>query len=410
MSIQGFDSALERRGTNSVKWDSCAPDELPLWVADMDFAPPACVAEAITDRLAHPALGYTFASPAWEGAVRSWCQDRQGWEPGRLFALQGVMTGLHGAILATSKPHDNVVIQPPVYHPFASIPPRLNRRVLEAPLRVGIASRVEPDGACPVHMEFDWAALESAFSQPETTTMILCSPHNPGGVIWDRSTLIRLGTLARTHGVCLVVDEIHADIVRQEGSFISFGRLLAEKVWGDQVPDVFIIQAPTKSFNIAGISSAWACASSEELFHRFEQMVRNLGTEVINILSYAAAEAVYTRGYPWLVEARGAIDQNLSWLHQEVLAFNRSQAATGKPCLAASMPGATYLYWLHVGALGGSDSRAFVAGLREAGLRLNPGAQFGTGGDGFVRINCATHPDILAAAWAKLRARLLGQD
>lgn len=408
MMIPGIDSPLDRRGTNCVKWDTCGPDELALWVADMDFAPPGCVAQAITARLQHPALGYSFASKAWEAAVRNWCRDHQGWEPGRLFALQGVMTGLHAAILGSTKAHDSVIIQTPVYHPFASIPPRLNRNLVEAPLTVKVADRVELDGSRAVHMSFDWASLESAFARPETSAMILCSPHNPGGIVWDRPTLVRLGELAISHGIALIVDEIHADLVRHEGSFTSFGKLLAEKAWGNQAPDAYVIQAPTKTFNIAGISSAWACTSSDELFHRFDQIVRNLGTEVINIISYAAAEAVYSHGDPWLTEIKALIDQNLIWLQHQVMAFNQARAAENRPSLGGSIPEASYLYWLYVADTGGADSRQFATHLREAGLRLNPGAQFGTGGDGFVRINCATHPDILKAAWARLVARLQG--
>ena len=361
-----FDQVHDRRNTGSLKWD-VAENELPLWVADMDFACPPAVAQAIAERAEQGIFGYSVVPDAWYEAYMGWWEARHGvrYERDWLAFCAGVVPAISSAVRCLTNPGDKVVLQTPVYNAFFNCIEDNGRRVLENPL----AYR---DGA----YEMDLADLEAKLADPRAALLILCNPHNPVGKIWDVETLARVGELCEKHGVVVVSDEIHCDITApgvKYVPFISAGEACAR----NSVTCV----APTKTFNIAGLQTSAIVVPNARLRERVMRALSNDKVAEPNFFACAAAQAAFEHGAEWLDELREYVFANREFAG----AFLRERV----PEVRLVEAQATYLLWVDCSAVV-ANAREFVSFMRErTGLMVCPGEAYGKPGAGFVRINVA---------------------
>jgi cystathionine beta-lyase len=380
-----FDRVIERRGTDAVKWDGLqarfgVDDAIPMWVADMDFASPPCVVEALVERARHPIYGYTLRSDAYYEAVTGWLRRRHGWEVRRewLGHSPGVVSGLGLLVAALTEPGDRVIIQPPVYYPFTRVIQTWGRQVVHNPLRF--------DGQ-RYTMDFD--DLERC-AREGAKMLILCSPHNPVGRVWTREELTRLGEICLAHGVLVVSDEIHSDLVYpgyRHTPFASLSPAFAE--------NSVTCLAPSKTFNLAGLNTSVLVIPNERLRAAFQASPVTSVTTGTNVFGATALIAAYTHGDAWL-------DALLAYL-QESLAYLRDYFASHIPAIRVIEPEGTYLVWLDCRGLGLADDELDRFMLREAGIATDEGHIFGPGGSGFQRLNIACPRSVLVRALQQLR-------
>jgi len=385
-----FDAVLDRRGTGSLKWDFPArrlgaPEALPMWVADMDFAAPPAVIEALARRAAHGAFGYASFPESVREAVAEWMKTRFGWEI-RLDWVSiapGVVPSLYACVRALTRPGDGVIIQTPVYPPFFSAVEASGRRLVRNPLRF-------EDGCWTM----DFEDLERRIDD-QTRTLILCSPHNPVGRVWTEEELRRLADICRTRDLTVVADEIHADLVFRGQRHIPFMTLSPE------IADRTItLTAPSKTFNIAGLAASLGIASSRALRDGFRREFASTGWELPNVFGLVAMEAAYRGGGPWL-------EALLVYLEMGADLLDRFFAERLKP-LRFYKPEGTYLALIDGRGLGLSAHGWNDFLLRKAGVCLNDGASFGAETEGFARINFGCPHSVLIEALARME-RALGE-
>ncbi len=379
-----FDSLIDRTKTHSIKWDTgllpedCR-DAIPLWVADMDFASPPEVVEAIQDRAAHPIYGYTNCSEEYYRSFIEWMKRRDSWDIKKEWIVfsPGVVPALNLAVLAYTQPGDTIIVQPPVYYPFESAVRNNGRQLIENPL-------VIRDGRYT--MDFD--DLEKKIDA-RTKVLILCSPHNPVGRVWTTGELSRLVDICAGRGIVIVSDEIHSDIIL--GTEVHH----CTATVSDKAAAITItLTAPNKTFNLAGLQTANIVIPNARLRNAFVQQVTNIGLGLSNIFGMVAQGAAYDKGEPWL---------------EELLIYLRENYDTVRHFLAQRVPvikvfplEGTYLPWLDCRGLGLSDAQLHDFFLKDAKLWLDDGTMFGTGGSGFMRLNIACPRSILVKALEQL--------
>lgn len=376
-----LDTVIDRRGTNSVKWDETAPGELPMWVADMDFAVAPKIREALAARVEHGIFGYADVTDAWYNAYRGWWSRRHGLDIERdwLIFCTGVVPAISSIVRKLTTPNENVVIQTPVYNIFFNSIVNNGCRVLESPL-------VYEGGE--YHIDFD--DLERCLADPQTTLMILCNPHNPIGKIWDRETLHRIGELCARHHVTVISDEIHCDLTAPGREYVPFASV------SEQCRRISIsCMAPTKTFNIAGLQTAAVMVPDPQLRHR---VWRGLNTDEVaepNVFAIEAAVAAFEHGADWLDELRAYIQVNRETVDEYLKA--------NIPALHLVPSEATYLLWLDCAAV--TQDSAALADLirRETGLFLSNGRQYGESGRTFLRMNIACPKTTLLDGLDRLR-------
>ncbi|OGT90445.1 MAG: aminotransferase [Gammaproteobacteria bacterium RIFOXYA12_FULL_61_12] len=386
-----FDRPIDRTGTASVKWDGRKAmfgadhaDVLPLWVADMDFAAPEAVTRALSARAAHPIYGYTLFPDSLFTALAGWMQRRHGWtiEREEVIWSPGVVPSLHAAVLGLTRPGEGVIVQSPVYPPFFSAVHATGRQLIENPLRL------EGDGYA-----MDLEYLEHCAKAARL--LILCSPHNPVGRVWKPDELQAVLAIARRHGLTVLSDEIHHDLVYPGETHTVLARLAGP---GDRV---ITAAAPSKSFNIPGLGlSALICPDPEDraaLVRAFDQ----LHVSASNPFSIAAFEAAYREGAPWL-------DALLGYL-AGTRAFALDLIARECPGIRAIPPQGTYLLWLDCRELGLDDQALKRFFLEKPRLGLNPGISFGAPGSGFMRLNLGAPHATIAEALQRLALALRPQ-
>lgn len=383
-----FDTVIDRRGTNSVKWDETAPGELPMWVADMDFAVAPAIREALAARVEHGIFGYADLTDAWYNAYRGWWSRRHGLDIERdwLMFCTGVVPAISSIVRKLTTPNENVVIQTPVYNIFFNSIINNGCRVLESPL-------VYEGGE--YHIDFD--DLERCLADPQTTLMILCNPHNPIGKIWDRETLRRIGELCARHHVTVIADEIHCDLTAPGREYVPFASV-SEKCRRISIS----CMAPTKTFNIAGLQTAAVMVPDPQLRHR---VWRGLNTDEVaepNVFAVEAAVAAFEHGADWLDELRAYIQGN----RETVASYLRESI----PALHLVPSEATYLLWIDCSAVT-QDSAALADFIRrETGLFLSNGRQYGGSGRTFLRMNIACPRTTLLDGLDRLRRAIEALD
>ncbi|WP_192035520.1 PatB family C-S lyase [Halomonas sp. YLGW01] len=368
----------------SQKWHRHDDDVLPLWVADMDFRSPPAVIEALEARIAHGVFGYGEVPDSLREALCAWSGEHYDWAiaPEWQHWLPGVVPALHLASLAFTAPGDGILTVTPIYPPFLSVAERTGRRAQTAPL-----AEPEVPGE-PWRLDLD--ALEAAIT-PETRLLLWCQPHNPTGRAWSSEELNGLAALVERHDLLVVSDELHCDLLLDEG---ARHRPLAAQ-FPALARRIITLWAPSKTFNLAGLTAACAVIPDASLRRRFAAAAKGLMPDA-NVLGLVAAEAAYTQGEPW----RQALLATLRG-HRVRLA----EAVAGWPGVTMSAPQSTYLAWLDLRRSGLGESPQRVL-LEEARVALSDGADFGW--PGFVRLNFGTTRSQLDEALSRLD-RVLAQ-
>lgn len=379
-----FDQIIDRRHSDSTKWRHYDADVLPLWTADMDFASPAPVVEALLDRVAHGVYGYCIESAELRAVVAERLGRLYGWrvEPDEILFQTGVLSGFQQVCRAVATARDGVLVQPPVYP-----------HIYEAPADNGSVHQESPlvrrqDG----QYEIDLEAFESAIT-PETRVFILCNPHNPVGRVFTRMELERVAEICLRHNVVICSDEIHCDLV-----FDGYRHTPIASIAPEVAAQTVTLMAPSKTFNVAGLRCSMAIVPDEGLRRRLQAQAVKPFAEV-NILGFVAALAAYRDGQDWLDQVLAYLTRNRDWVVDFV--------ANELPGVSAVSPEATYLAWLDCREAGieGSPYQFF---LDRAGVALQDGATFGTTGEGFVRLNFACPRPTLVEALERMKRALRG--
>lgn len=374
-----FEEVHERRKTRSVKWDLMemiyevedASEILPLWVADMDFPAPPPVTEALKKRLEHPILGYTYMDEEIKSAVAAWQLKRNDWKikEEEIMFQSGVIPAIAAILQVFTNPGDAVVVTPPVYPPFFSIPQNQGRKVLYSELN-------QQDG----EFSFDFEDLEEKFSK--ASFFIFCHPHNPGGKVWKEDEMKEILRLAEKHDVLIISDEIHSDLVLKAHQHIPLAKLA-----GDQAHRIFTCTAPTKTFNLAGIQASMLIVTDPKKRMRLENHAAANGTGMMNAFAPVALKAAYEEGDVWLDELLEVLSSNMDRVIEKL--------NDAIPSIKISKPESTYLMWLDCRELGMEESEIMDKLLNVGKVALEPGSKYGEAGTGFLRLNVACPPSVL---------------
>lgn len=366
-----FNREVIRRGTDSTKWGSLShlfgnEDAIPMWVADMDFKSPDAVVKALTERAEHGVYGYGRRGDEYYQPVSAWLKKRHGWDVPTdwMFHSPGVLTGLSFLLTLLTDKNDGIMIQTPVYHPFAHIIENLQRTVVNNPLRL------TEDGT----YKMDLAHLRQEANRAKV--LILCNPHNPVGRVWSREELQELSDVCAEQGIFVIADEIHSDLIMPGFKHTPFASL-SESVANNCA--TFI--APSKTFNLAGLQSAISIIADEALRERYKHTLSTYHLTSPNIFGALAQTTAYESGEEWLDELLPYIADNAAF----VGGYLREHA----PEIKVTPLEGTYLMWLDFRSLGLDDKELAEFTNKVAGVAMNQGHTFGAGGSGFVRMNIA---------------------
>ncbi len=375
-----FDKQVNRRNTNSMKWN-VAENELPMWVADMDFETAPEIRKALETRVAHGVFGYTDIPKEWAYAYTDWWDRRHRYHmnPESLIFCTGVVPAISSIVRKLTTPAEKVLIQTPVYNIFFNSIINNGRLVFQSPLSY--------DGQ---EYSIDFERLEQDLSDPQTSMMILCNPHNPVGKLWSKEELKKIGELCFRHHVIVVSDEIHCDITEPGKNYIPFASV------SDICRQISITCiAPTKAFNIAGLQTAAVHVPDEKLRHK---VWRGLNTDEVaepNAFAIDVAIAALTQGEPWLEEVRVYIQIN----KEDAIRYIEENI----PELQVVPTEATYLLWMDCRKIS-QDSKELATFIREkTGLYLAEGSQYGADGNYFLRLNAACPHATLMDGLARLK-------
>ena len=362
-----FDKTIDRRATNSYKWDSAPEGVLPMWVADMDFRTAPAIIDALQKRVAHGIFGYTRVPDAYYDAVTSWFSRRHGWDIDREWIIytSGVVPAVSAVIKALTVPGDKVIVQTPVYNCFFSSIRNNGCEIVSNPLRRTTDT-----------YEMDFDALERCAADPRAKVMLLCNPHNPAGRVWTPDELTRLGNICLRNGVTVVADEIHCELVYQGFKYTPFASL----------SDAFLHRSvtcvsPSKAFNIAGLQIANIVAFDNDLRSRIDKAININEVCDVNPFGVAATIAAYNEGEEWL-------NQLVDYLHgnyEAMAEFCRREL----PEFPITRLEGTYLVWMDCSSLDMPSDALEHALLDDARLWLNAGTMYGAEGEGYMRWNIA---------------------
>ncbi|MCL2215271.1 MAG: pyridoxal phosphate-dependent aminotransferase [Treponema sp.] len=378
-----FDTVIDRKNTSSIKYDPASrgkpEDVLPLWVADMDFAAPSCVKDALISRAQHGIFGYSEPCGAYFPAVQEWFKNRFEWSTEKEWILitPGVVNALYLAVRAFTKPGDGIVVQQPVYYPFNSAVQKTGRALL-------VNELIYSEG----HYRIDFEDFENKIKVAKL--FILCNPHNPVGRVWTNDELIRMGEICLRYGITVIADEIHQDIIFPPYKHHVFAAL--DKRFSDFT---VTCTSPSKTFNLAGLQHANIFIPSEQLRALFKQEYENCGLSQPGIMGLVSCEAAYTGGAQWLDALINYLAGNMSLINEFLHNYI--------PKIKLVKPEGTYLAWLDFSELGLSDNELNNAITHKAKLWLNNGPTFGRGGNGFQRLNAACPRSLLQNALERLR-------
>lgn len=382
-----FETILDRRNTGCLKWDAWekrghSKDDLPLWVADMDFKAAPEILDALQKRVAHGVFGYTMATDSYYDAVLNWFDGHHGWRPAREWCVltPGVVFALATAINAYTQPGDAVVIQPPVYYPFGLMIKENGRTLAESPL-------LYDSKTC--HYAMDFEGFEKTLEETGAKLFILCNPHNPVGRAWTKEELRRIGDICLAHDVVVVADEIHADFARPGFTHVPYASLGAR-----YANNAVICTAPSKTFNLAGLQVSNIFIPNQKLRHAFKAAKSRTGYDEPSPLGVVACEAAYTQGDAWLKALKEKLEENHAVLQDAVAQMSGVKLVPLE---------STYLPWLDCQGLGLSDAKLKSLVEDDAHLWLDLGTMFGDSGSGFVRMNLASPTPLVQEACNRLK-------
>ncbi len=389
MDCKIFDTVIDRKNTNSYKYDFAAENGLPegvlpLWVADMDFKAPECVLEALGKCVDHGIFGYSDVKDSYYDAAASWFARRFNWKPEKewLVKTPGVVYALAMAVRATTEKGDRVIIQPPVYYPFYNVIRNNEREIIESPL-------VYSDGKYTI----DFEDFENKIRDNGVKLFILCSPHNPICRVWTKDELARLGEICGKYGVTVVSDEIHCDFTWEGHPHCIFT---------EAVPSMkdrtIICTAPSKTFNLAGLQTSNIWIPGEELRADFQREIAASGYTVMNGMGLVACQAAYLGGEEWHEANKAYIRGNLD--------FVRKYLEENIPQIKLIEPDGTYFAWLDCSGLGLGSEELEDLIINKAGLWLDSGKIFGECATQFQRIVLACPREIVVKALGFLKEAL----
>jgi cysteine-S-conjugate beta-lyase len=375
-----FDEPVAREGTNCIKYDLREEifgrkDVIPMWVADMDFSTPDFIIGALKNRLNHEICGYTFRPPEYYSSVIEWIRTRHNWnvEKEWICFSPGIVPALNFSTLALTEPGDRIIVQPPVYFPFFSAVESHGRQLIYNRL-------VESEG----RWKMDFESLASQIDS-RTKMIIISNPHNPVGRVWTPEELTILAEICLKNHILILSDEIHSDLVLP-GFIHTPVASLSEEIAASTIT----FMAPSKTFNLAGLSTSSVIISNPVLRKSFSRFVENLHVGGGNIFGTIASIAAYSNGHAWLNELLDYIDNNIDF----VADYCRKMV----PEIIPVMPEATYMMWLDCRKFEMTGSQLQNFFVQKAGVGMNEGSTFGPGGEGFMRINLAsTHQTVMRA-------------
>jgi len=368
-----FDQVTDRAGTSSLKWDRYPPEVLPMWIADMDFPSPASLQEALIKRVQHGVFGYTYPDVTLKGAIISWYLSHHGWQiqPEWIVFMTGVVSGLNNFCQAFRESYHSVVVQTPVYPPILHAPEIAGLNKVEIPL-----SR-QVDGKYTLDLDILEQSMKS-----EKCQFILCNPQNPTGRVFTQSELLAIADLCDKYNVLVCSDEIHSDLVFAPHRHIPFASLrpsIAERT--------ITFAAPSKTFNMAGLSCAFAVIPNPKLREVFKHQVESFSGHP-NTLGLTAGLAAYTTGSPWLQTLLEYLSANRQFMQD----FIRTKI----PEISWYPPEGTYLAWLDFTGIGQQNPAQML--LNDGAVALNPGIEFGEPGRQCVRLNFGCPMEVLGNA------------
>lgn len=378
-----FDQEINREGSNSVKYDGRQAmfgksDVIPVWVADMDFAAPPTVTQALIERAAHPIYGYTLFPDSLYQALIDWMQRRHGWTIQRdwIVMCPGVVPSINAAVMAFTQPGEAVIVQPPVYFPFFSAVTETGRKLIRNPLHL-------ENGRYTI----DFDHLEQCAK--DAHLLLLCSPHNPVGRVWQPSELGRLLEIAEKHDLIIFSDEIHADLIYPGNRHHALGAFPGHNA------NIITAVAPSKTFNIPGLNLSALIIPDKSTRNAITQVFNTLHVSASNPFSITAFEAAYCEGEAWLeallIYLRDTRDSVATFLAQYLPEIKVIQAE------------GTYLLWLDCRAMRMTDAQLKQFFVGKAGVGMSPGTLFGTEGSGFMRLNIGAPRRTILEVLARIR-------
>lgn len=375
-----FDEIINREGTDCIKYDWRSEvfgnaDVIPMWVADMDFSTPSFVTDAISERLKHEILGYSFRPDSYFDAFIGWVTALHGWNIRREWIefSPGVVPALNMCTLAYTKPGEEIIIQPPVYTPFHGAVKDHGRKLLFNNLKETAGGWV-----------MDFEGLRKTIT-PATRLIIISNPHNPVGRAWQHAELAELVDICDSNGIVILSDEIHSDLVLPGNLHVPLASV------SDRAAAITVTcMAPSKTFNLAGLSTSSMIIPDEGLREKYRNVLVGLHLHLGNIFGNVASEAAYTHGREWLSEMIGYIQGNvdlvIDYCHEHL------------PRIKPLRPEATYMVWLDCRQMGLSGKELHRFFIEKAGVGMNEGSAFGPGGEGFMRINLACPRSVVEKA------------
>lgn len=371
MGKYDFDEVIERRGTGALKTDKLKerfgrPDLLAAWVADMDFATPNFIIDALKKRLEHPIFGYGIEPAEYRPLIISWEKELHDWDidPEWISFIPGIVKGIGMVINVFTSPGDEVYIMPPVYHPFRITTEMNGRKVVNVPLIEGTDGR----------FEIDFKKLEEL--PAKGGVLIFSNPHNPGGTVWKKEELQKLAGICKEKDILVVSDEIHADMALWGNRHVPF-MTVSEEARENSIT----FCAPSKVFNIPGIVSSFAIIPDEKLRNKFYGWLQANELNEAPEFSYVATCAAYKHGKEWRKEMLEYIEDNIKTTEEF---FERNL-----PQIKALRPEASFLVWLDCRELGLNQRELVDKFVNEAKVALNDGSMFGKEGEGYMRLNVA---------------------
>jgi cystathionine beta-lyase len=379
-----FSRYIKREGTDSYKWDCLelrfgTKDIIPMWVADMDFLSPAPVVDALKKRAEHGIYGYTIRSPSFYNGIVDWMEKRHQWKikPEWIEYSPGVVPSVNLAIQAFTHPGDKIIIQPPVYHPFFKAIRNNGRQIVINELKYENGK-----------YEMDFDDLKDRFDE-RVKMLILCSPHNPVGRVWAREELAKLGKLCLENNVIIVSDEIHSDLILK-----GYKHIPTASTSSDVADITLTFEAPSKTFNLAGLANSTVIASNPKFLSQFKMAVENVGLGFANAFGVVASEAAYMYGEEWLEQLLEYIQGNVDYLTE----YLKERVPEIRP---VKLEG-TYLVWLDCKNLKMNTRALNDFMIKNAKVGLDDGQIFGPGGEGFQRMNIACPKSILTKALTRI--------
>jgi cystathionine beta-lyase len=386
MKKYNFDEIIPREGTDCVKYDLRemffgTGDVIPMWVADMDFRTPDFIVDAIKSRLDHEILGYTTRGESFNDSIVGWMKKRHNWEIQKewISFSPGVVPAVNMIVLAFTEPGDKIIVQPPVYFPFFMAIQNNGRTKVENPLKL------ENGRLC---MDFDDLRTKAIGAK----MIILSHPHNPGGSVWTKEELTQLAEICIENNVLMVSDEIHSDLL-----FDGFQHIPLASISGAAAQLTITCNAPSKTFNLAGLATSYLIIPNKELLDNYNKMLNDkLHVNMGNMFGPIALKAAYEQGEEWLKQMLDYVWENVCYVDEYL--------KNHIPQIKAIIPESTYMIWLDCRelVLEGDELKDFFISAAKVGF--NDGRVFGTGGEGFMRMNVACPGALVEQAMEQIKA------